>query len=268
MGPPERTPLLPRYEVLVREDGTRQAECYPINSNYLQNIEGALDTVHAPYLHMNHWSKVKATLATMPKAQIEFVETDYGIWQRSCLPIPDPAGPITGTMYGHFFMPAGFMRIQESFRIKGLVQKFQSWYVPIDDTHTMRLQVAFSPLLNNGEPYEWPSGGSFDQPGPENDYFRDYEETDTISGIPVTTVASSGVKGFLAQDNMVNETQGAVVDRTKEHLGALDKVLAAMRVIYLLAIEDVRRSRDPKHIIRDPERNRIVYIGGDGLETK
>jgi hypothetical protein len=62
---------------------------------------------------------------------------------------------------------------------------------------------------------------------------------------------------------MVNESQGPIVDRTREHLGALDKVLTAMRVMVLLAIEDVHKGRDPKHIIRDPHRNEIVYIRGD-----
>jgi len=115
--------------------------------------------------------------------------------------------------------------------------------------------------LENGKPYEWPPAGEFIQPGPENDYFRNYEEVDTISGIPLRT-SQSAIKGFLCQDNMVNETQGAIIDRTQEHLGALDKVLTAMRVMYLLAIEDVQKGRDPKHIITDPQKNEMVYIRG------
>ena len=88
MGPPERMPLLPRYEALVREDGTRKTDCYPINSNYLQNLEGALDTVHAPYLHMELWSRFKGKLATLPKPELTFVESDYGIWQKSRCALP------------------------------------------------------------------------------------------------------------------------------------------------------------------------------------
>ena len=59
-------PLLPRYKFLVREDGTRIASFYPVNSNYLQNVEGAVDTAHFPYLHTNHWSKVKQRLFSQP----------------------------------------------------------------------------------------------------------------------------------------------------------------------------------------------------------
>jgi len=121
IGPKDKMPLLPRYEVLVREDGTRKADYYLINSNYLQNVEGAVDSVHFSYLHMNNWSKVKHRLASMPKPQIEFVETDYGIWQKSRL--PNISQGSVGLTYAHFFMPVGFMRIQTYPERKNGVQK-------------------------------------------------------------------------------------------------------------------------------------------------
>jgi len=31
----------------------------------------------------------------------------------------------------------------------------------------------------------------------------------------------------------------------------------------LLAVNDVRKGRDPKHIVRDPEKNRIIYVRGE-----
>jgi phenylpropionate dioxygenase-like ring-hydroxylating dioxygenase large terminal subunit len=259
MGPKEMMSLLPRYEVLIREDGSRKADYYYINSNYLQNVEGALDTAHFSYLHMDNWSKVKHRLYSLPKPNIHFVETEYGIWQRSEL--PNVTLGTVGLTYAHFFMPAGFMRIQTELGGKGRVQKFQSWYVPMDDTHTKRFQVGFVPDSGNGKPFEWKSKETVVQPGPENDYFRSYETVDTISGIPVNAPGTA-VKGFLMQDNMVNETQGPIVDRTKEHLIGLDKVLVAMRIMYLTAIDDVRKGRDPRHTIRDPEKNAIVYVGG------
>ncbi len=262
LGPRDKMPLLPRYETLVREDGSRKVDYYQINSNYLQNVEGALDTSHASFLHIDNWSKMKHKLAAMPKREIQFNETHYGIWQTAMSHIQAATTGALIPVYAHFFMPTGFVRIQESRFQKGLIQKFQSWYVPMDDTHTIRYQAAFSPLLENGNPYEWPPAGDFIQPGPENDYFRNYEKVDTLSGIPLRT-SQSAIKGFLCQDNMVNESQGAIVDRTREHLGALDKVLTAMRVIMLLAIEDVQNGRDPKHIIRDEHKNEMVCIRGN-----
>ena len=266
MGPEDKKPLLPRYEVLVREDGTRKSGSYKINSNYLQNLEGALDTAHASFLHMDQWSKVKRELFSMPKRVIEFVETDFGIWQKTATHVSVATHGRMLPVYGHFFMPAGFMRIAESPTGKSPVQKFQSWYVPADDTHTVRYQVGFTPLDKEGRPYVWKAEAELILPGPENDYFRDYDKVDTISGIPVNAPGTA-IKGFLCQDSMVNETQGAIAERSHEHLGALDKILAAMRVSYLLAIEDVRHGKDPKHILRDAKKNSTVYIrGNDEIE--
>jgi hypothetical protein len=160
-------------------------------------------------------------------------------------------------------MPAGFGRLQES-RLdpkNSQIQKHQSWYVPIDNMKTARFEVGFAPLKRGGKPYEWPSGNPYKPPGPENDYYRNYEGVDTISGIPTRT-AASGVKQFVVQDSMVNESQGVIVDRAQEHLGTHDKVLTAIRLMLLLAIEEVRKGRDPKHIIRKAETNGIVYIRG------
>src|SRR5581483_757353 len=161
MGPPEQKPLLPRYEVLVREDGTRKTDFYPINSNYLQNLEGAVDTIHAAYLHTDHWSQMKHRLESLPKPRVEFEETEYGIWQRGYKASPGKNGPTMGVIYTYFFMPAGFLRVQESNRGSGDVKKFQSWYVPVDDEHTLRFQAAFAPLGTHGEPWEWPTESDF-----------------------------------------------------------------------------------------------------------
>lgn len=262
MGPGDKKPLLPRYEVLVREDGTRKADYYVINSNYLQNLEGAVDTIHAPYLHVDRWSERKRNLASLPKSRVEFMETDYGIRQKTYE--PDLTLSNLRPLYTYFFMPAGFIRIQKNPHVVGDVQKFQSWYLPIDDTHTRRFQVGFTPIGKDGKPYTRPGRDrgaekGFVQPGPENDYFRNYEEVDTISGIPGDAPGTS-VKGFLVQDNMVNESQGAIADRSGEHLGAHDKVLTAVRLMLLLAAEDVRKGNDPKHIIREPRQNGILYF--------
>ena len=43
------------------------------------------------------------------------------------------------------------------------------------------------------------------------------------------TVNFTGIEGFLAQDSCVTESMGSVCDRTKEHLGASDKTVIAIR---------------------------------------
>jgi phenylpropionate dioxygenase-like ring-hydroxylating dioxygenase large terminal subunit len=272
MGPPEKQPLLPRYEVLVREDGTRRADYYNVRSNYLQHVEGALDTVHFSFLHQDNWSKVKGRLAEMPRPKLEYKETEYGIWQKSWLPSVQVNRSFW--VYTYFFFPAGFLRVQDSTagsqgRIGpeggGDTRKFMSFYVPIDDTHTRRYQVFFAPTSTHEKPFEFPAMSGFLDAGPENDYFRDYDNVDTITGLrPYRYDSPAGaINGFRDQDTLVNESQGDVVERARERLGAHDHVLSAMRLMMLKAVQDVQAGRDPKHIIRDPEENDIVYIRGE-----
>jgi hypothetical protein len=165
-------------------------------------------------------------------------------------------------------MPVGYIRTQDSIRGSGDIKKFQSWFVPVDDTHTIRFQVSFAPFsTHGGKPYQWPvEKGVFTPPHPDDDYYRDYDKVDTISGIP-SNAPGSTIKGFLVQDSMVNETQGPMMDRSKEHLGSLDKIFMAIRAMYLVAIQEVKSGRDPKHIIREPRENDMVYLrGSDPLE--
>jgi 5,5'-dehydrodivanillate O-demethylase len=267
MGPEDRQPLLPNYETLVRNDGTRVTDVYAAGGNFLQHIEGALDTTHLSYLHANHWSRIKEKLFAMPKPEIDYVETDYGLWQKSLLPNMTDYGEgihgIMQTLYTYFVMPAGFLRVQEHTPGSGMIQKTQSWYVPIDDTNTARYQVGFSPPWPDGRPFVWSNQKSED-PSAANDYFRNYDATDTISGIPLDAHLSPVQEGisFIPQDMMANEEQGDIVDRSLEHLGAHEGVITAMRAMYFRAMDEVKAGRDPKHIIRDSVKNEVVYIRG------
>jgi hypothetical protein len=193
-------------------------------------------------------------LDSMPRPRTEWKETDYGVWQ-----LVYHADLMRNTYRGHdahFFMPAGFMRIEH----REHEIKYQSWYVPIDDTHTIRFQAGFAAAGENGARYEWPPEEPFIQPGPENDYFRDYDGVDTLSGIPGRSAPGTAVKGFLCQDSMVNESQGPIVDRRWEHLGAQDQPLVAIRYILLRAIDDVQAGREPKHILHDHAANDLVRV--------
>ena len=265
MGPSAAEPLLPNYEVLVREDGTRAMDVYTAGGNFLQHVEGAIDTSHLSYLHATNWSKTKQLLFAMPKPDLEFRETDYGLWQKSVLPnitgYGVTADPVL--LFTYFIMPACFLRVQEHRPGSGLVHKVQSWYVPADDRTTIRYQVAFSPRWPDGTPYVW-STERTEFPTRANDYFRDYDRVDTISGIPVDAHRTpiQDELSYTPQDVMANEEQGEICDRSYEHLGANDAIVTAMRRLYFSAIDQVEAGTDPKHILRDARENTLVQIAG------
>ena len=272
MGPAEKQPPLPPFECLVRGDGSRKADYHPINSNYLQNVEGALDPIHVTYLHMDNWSEVKEQVLRQPQTEVSLEETEYGVWRRSF-----PADPHRECVpfYGHFFMPDGFMAIrQQAMRGDGskvITHKGQSWYVPIDDEHCRRFMASFTNLSQT-------DGARMDYgivkedyiaPGPENDYGRDYDGVDTISGIPLQVASGRGtLKGLLFQDTMVNETQGPIADRSQEHLGVGDRLLIMVRKQLQRAIDDVGNGRDPKFSRPEPDDEGLVRVcGNDEMES-
>ncbi|HLF03885.1 MAG TPA: hypothetical protein VI855_01520, partial [Dehalococcoidia bacterium] len=59
------------------------------------------------------------------------------------------------------------------------------------------------------------------------------------------TVNYTGIIGVNTQDMAIQETMGAVYDRSKEHLGSADLAVIATRRLLLQAIKDVQEGRDP-----------------------
>ena len=206
---------------------------------------------------------------TQPKLDVSLQETEYGVWRRS-----SGKGSRVPS-YGHFFMPGGFMGIRVTAEVspidgaKGAVRKLQSWYVPVDDEHCKRFIAAFVSLSQtNGAAIDLGESReailNLALPGPENEYFRDYEAVDTISGIPLRTAHDMGsLKGYLAQDSMVNETQGPIADRSLEHLGVGDRLLIMTRKQLRQAVEDVSNGLDPRFSQPQPDDEGLVRVGGN-----
>ena len=57
------------------------------------------------------------------------------------------------------------------------------------------------------------------------------------------------------QDICAWVTQGAIADRTREHLGRSDLGVIMLRKLYFEQMERVEASRDPICTYRDPDRN-------------
>jgi hypothetical protein len=66
--------------------------------------------------------------------------------------------------------------------------------------------------------------------------------------------------GFQAHDVFATSSQGAVQDRTQEHVVSSDKAILAARKLIERAIRDVREGREPAHVVRDPSQNRFPHL--------
>jgi len=72
----------------------------------------------------------------------------------------------------------------------------------------------------------------------DNDYLIDREAQRTKS--------FTGIAGIRAQDAMVTESAGAIVDRTHEHLGTSDKAVIAFRQRMLAAARRLEQGLEPQ----------------------
>jgi phthalate 4,5-dioxygenase len=88
---------------------------------------------------------------------------------------------------------------------------------------------------------------------------RSVQKTDTFSGI----------EGVNTQDRAVQESMGAIVDRSQEYLGPADKAIITMRRLLLAAVQTVESGGDPPAADDSYYRLRAVErILEDGVEWR
>jgi 5,5'-dehydrodivanillate O-demethylase oxygenase subunit len=67
-----------------------------------------------------------------------------------------------------------------------------------------------------------------------------------------------GLNNFYSQDRMAWETQGPVLDRSKELLGSTDRGIVMFRKLLDEQIAIVEKGGDPMALVRDPKKNEII----------
>ncbi len=239
-------PLLPNYGIFSAPPDHRVTGKFILECNYLQGLEGNMDSVHVQFLHRSVRTKPRTPPPNNYWGPTRVEETEFGVWsyyERDDMSAgPDLVFPSLCLTGGTDFQGRG----------DGYVV---NWRVPIDDTHHYLFKLLFkqsAPLPEKVR--EAAIAGNRPGAGPArtraNRYLQDREEqrTSTFTGL-----------GFVFPDNdkAANETQGPIYDRTKELLGAEDMSIVAGRKALLGAIQAVQEGRDPPGVIRDPAVNRV-----------
>src|SRR4030095_5596892 len=62
------------------------------------------------------------------------------------------------------------------------------------------------------------------------------------------------------QDNAAQVGQGAIVDRTREHLDHSDRGVIQVRKLWKSVIETSARGEEPANLIRNAVQNRLVHV--------
>jgi phenylpropionate dioxygenase-like ring-hydroxylating dioxygenase large terminal subunit len=245
LGPADRMPAPPAFEFVRVPASRRNVVKVFQDNNWLQGLEGAIDSVHVTFLH-NDDLRGDAALRRVPP-EVEFERTVHGLWGAAVHVYGD------GRKYVRAFgyvMPAHSLRVRMLTRTGSREDiptiSGQIW-VPIDDErswlynyiYSLRpdraLEADFVAARNDG----YGRGRDDMLPGYRlkrnraNDYLidRDLQRTTTFSGI----------KGMITQDIALQEGMGPILDRSKEHAAYSDRVIIALRKSLLEAADAVER---------------------------
>lgn len=237
---PGPAPLLPRWDVLLREDGKRSIEILPVlECNWLQVMENSVDPCHTYYLHAHTLTlKGRGAAGAYYYRPIEGLNFDVVRKDNWCgvLKQRTYGGENAEQELGH---PVIFPNILLSPQRDILMMHIR---VPVDDTHTKVFRVQFKPN-ETGKPEPQPNVVPCRQiesyRGEDGDYHLDT---------------------FNSQDAMAWETQGPITDRSRELLGHTDRGIVMFRRLLRQEIEAVEAGRDPGGVIRDPAINDRIVI--------
>ncbi len=241
MGP-EPVPLLPNYDVLIRQDGARARRARTVNCNFFQMIENSVDQNHLKWLHRT------AQTPDWDDGEIDPRPFELGI-------INTYTRRVAGKTWAHcnfFVMPTMNKtgNVEEGHPTEHRASsagEVMRGRVPIDDTHTMHFTVEFGAMVEGKPAAKIMKDDS--AAGLVESQFGVYKWDESI--------------GWFArgdQDRVAQESQGPIYDRTTEHLAYTDRGVILLRRLYKESIEAVQQGRDPLGVIRDPAKNQLIRL--------
>jgi phthalate 4,5-dioxygenase oxygenase subunit len=232
MGKGAEAPEFPDFEWLDLPADHLYASRWEQECNSIQAMEGELDAAHVSFLHrrIDRLDEKKNSLSgsyfqvdRAPRWHVK--DTDYGFIAASQRDVEE------GKSYwrmNQFLLPFYTMITSDP----GNARMTRMW-VPKDDEHCWVIAVNFriDMALQDLELRAWKNGDNTHRkvvPGTTqpvetraNDYLIDRELQKRVS--------FTGIAGVRAQDAMVTESPGPIVDRSREHLGTSDIAIVRMR---------------------------------------
>jgi len=275
MGPLSDPPALPNLEWMSVPDDHRILAKRVQYSNWVQALEGEIDSSHLGFAH----SRVTDHRALSPEQEralspslryqrrdthprFELVETDYGVL------IAARRGAEADSSYyriSHFLLP--FWTLVASGTERDDPTRGTRAFIPIDDESVMVFATTFHPLrpLRETERAVLRTGGGAGYVGSdhflpgatapfgnwrpiasaENDYLLDRNAQRATS--------FTGIAEFWAQDAALQESMGAICDRTREHLGSSDSAIVRMRARLIGASKQFRKTGACPPGVEDPD---------------
>ena len=241
MGPLDKKPLLPRYDIL--EDDNAEYLAYRNYSrgaiaacNWLQLHENAADPMHIFTLHGNNQSLFDFDDVMGIKPDFDFVHSDQHV---SYIRTTDVEGGNRLIRTSTIFVPTakcipppdvtGRDPEKETERARMV-----GWWIPIDNEHTIGYHIE---RIDPGKRVFQP---------PDGEVVRSYEETQRVP-----------------DDWEAQLSQRPLARHALENLATSDRGVVMFRRLLNEAISAVERGEDPPGTIRDPDKQIIVVPSGN-----
>ncbi|MPZ47950.1 MAG: Rieske 2Fe-2S domain-containing protein [Dehalococcoidia bacterium] len=267
MGPPEKKPAPPLFEWTQVPATHRGISKVWQQCNWLQALEGGIDSSHINYLHGgkppgqryddNTVAGRARNLSGAPV--IEVVPTDYGYTYAGIRTLGDEGNYVRGY---HWIMPWYQLRpgIPSDSGASGHM------WVPMDDEntivynmhytfpekaahdHLMDPSEASTPVWFRDAREPVGAGNAFGDDVDPSDNFRATRNMDNKYKIDrelQKTTTFTGITGTNVQDRAVQESMGAIADRTLERLGTTDRAIINARRTLLKAVKTVQDGGEP-----------------------
>ena len=264
MGPrtSAEVPPLPDMEANLINTDPERISILHRRCNWMQGLEGELDTIHAAFLH---WG------ADKPQDQAPRSFNFYMFSERSARFVVKDTE--FGAAYGAYrpaeadsyywriaFVMFPFYAMQPQGELGPEVK--MNAYVPMDDENTLQWEIMLRtdgvdrgrgrlPIIRAGSQQAADQGGTYSRGArylPQTtDWFGRFNLEQTLANdfgvdreAQRTSKSFTGIPGIRQQDMAVTESMGPIYNRTREHLGTTDQMIIRARRRWIATAEALR----------------------------
>jgi phthalate 4,5-dioxygenase len=245
LGPRKTPPPLPDLEGNMQPDSDQNVRATQLACNWLQILEGDIDTTHVGFLHyggLKAEEQIPGSFSEyqlrMNTAHFEVIDTEGG----AAYGARRPAGPdqvywrIAQWCFPFYaFTPPGVLGTKKGGNAR----------VPMDDYHTM----TFSMVSNRNRPV--PGGANLAVRGPmqpnttdwygrfrpEQELSNDFQIDREVQRQNTGSAGYTGIQGIAMQDAAMTTSMGPIYDRSNEHLGTTDAMVIRVRRRLIAAVQ-------------------------------
>ena len=267
MGDKPEPPPLPQIEANLMPGS--EIWCLQRECNWLQALEGDIDTSHVGFLHLGSLTPddlpadhpMRPTLLDRAPTY-EVMNQPWGTMYGGCRPNDNG---LTSWRVAHFMFPFWSQTPNGRFATRAIAR---AW-VPMDDEHVMLFDItggvddgnpAYNSTRRSGEPlFE-----KFSYEPASTDWFGRWRCADDVRndwGMDRDSQRSgqhfTGIANITIQDQAVTESMGPVTDHAWEHLSPSDQMIARTRRNLLQAARALRDQATAPPGADQPE----VYFG-------